>query len=341
MRHPSELMASSQISLHYWDGVCEESAALLMSSFHLTFLPPVSLDSFIFAIYATSSQSGSHAELGGRAGGWAVVTLMWGEHLSDCHFAVLLWMIDSGLKMMAWHNHLPSQLSSSRELSLSPSFSLCLSLLSSSECMRGVETFILLWTDQCAYDDDYEDEANDRWDFCPPHQSWLSALSLTVTPWPFRLPSPLFTQQPLSLRPLKLALAVRREPNQDMLQGRGINHSPEQEPRQAWTHIHHPRFTPHIEAQPRNLDPLHQVIFKLVIDLPITEWIICCQRCLGAAFTVAWLVLPLICSLWMDYCLETMRKQPVLNREQIGKEIRSSLPWDEWVSCCHPSRASL
>lgn len=27
-----------------------------------------------------------------------------------CLFAVLLWMIDSGLKMMAWQNHLPSQL---------------------------------------------------------------------------------------------------------------------------------------------------------------------------------------------------------------------------------------
>lgn len=61
-------MASSQIPLHYRDGVCEESAALLMSSFHLTFLPPVALDPFIFAIYATGSQSCSHTELGGTRG---------------------------------------------------------------------------------------------------------------------------------------------------------------------------------------------------------------------------------------------------------------------------------
>lgn len=70
-------------------------------------------------------------------------------------------MIDSGLKMMAWHNHLPSLLTSSRELSLSPSFPLCVPLLRSNECTREVETFIRLWTDQCAYDDDYDDEAHD------------------------------------------------------------------------------------------------------------------------------------------------------------------------------------
>lgn len=110
MRCPSELMANSQISLHYRDGVCEESAALLMSSFYLTFLPPVALDPFIFGTYATGSQSCSHAELGGHASGRTVVTPMWGEHLSGCLFVVLLWMIDSGLKMMAWHNHLPSLL---------------------------------------------------------------------------------------------------------------------------------------------------------------------------------------------------------------------------------------
>lgn len=109
MRYPSKLMASSQISLLYRDGVCEKSAALLMSSFHLTFLPPVVLDAFIFGTYATSSQNGSHAEMGGHAGGRTVVTPMWGEHLNDCLFAVLLWRIDSELKMMAWHNHLPSR----------------------------------------------------------------------------------------------------------------------------------------------------------------------------------------------------------------------------------------
>lgn len=75
-----------------------------MSSLHLTFLPPVASDPFIVAAYAT----GSHAESGGHAGGRAVVTPMWGEHLSICLFARLLWMIDSGLQMMASHNHLPS-----------------------------------------------------------------------------------------------------------------------------------------------------------------------------------------------------------------------------------------
>lgn len=110
MRYPSELMASSQISLHYRDGVCEERAVLLMSSFHLTFLPPVALDPFIFGTYATGFQSCSHAGLGGHASGLTVVTLMLGEHLCDCLFAVLLWMIDSGLRMMAWHNHLPSRI---------------------------------------------------------------------------------------------------------------------------------------------------------------------------------------------------------------------------------------
>lgn len=135
MRYPSELMAIWQISLHYQDGVWEESAALLMSSFHLTFILPVALNPFKFGTYATGSQSCSQCELGGRAGGRGVVTPMWGENLSDCLFAVLLWMIDSGLKMIAWHNHLPSQLTSSHDFSLSPSFSLCLTPLRSSKCM--------------------------------------------------------------------------------------------------------------------------------------------------------------------------------------------------------------
>lgn len=63
MRSPSELMASLQMSLLYRDGLCEESAALLMSSFHLTFILPVVLDPFIFGTYAIVSLSFSHAEL--------------------------------------------------------------------------------------------------------------------------------------------------------------------------------------------------------------------------------------------------------------------------------------
>lgn len=65
--------------------------------------------------------------------------------------------------------------------------------------------------------------------------------------------------------------SMRAQLLQDMLQGQGINHPTEQEPWQAQTHIHQPRFTLHIEAQQRNLDPLHQVVFKLVIDLQITK----------------------------------------------------------------------
>lgn len=165
-----------------------------MSSFHLTFLPPVALDSFIFGTYATGSHSCSHAELGGHAGRRTVVTPMWGENLSDCLFAVLLWMIDSGLKMMAWHNHLPSQLTSSHELSLSLSLSLCLSLFTSSKfrsmlerhfycCKLNSTLVIMIMMIKLMI--------NDCWDSCPRHQSLLSALSLTVTPWPFGLPSPL------------------------------------------------------------------------------------------------------------------------------------------------------
>lgn len=52
-----QLMASSQISTPCRDGVCEESAVLLMSSFHLTFIPPVALYPFTFGSHATECLS--------------------------------------------------------------------------------------------------------------------------------------------------------------------------------------------------------------------------------------------------------------------------------------------
>lgn len=54
--------------------------------------------------------------------------------------------------------------------------------------------------------------------------------------------------------------------------GEWINHCQDGARWQAYTHIRHPRFTPHIEARAGNLD--HRVNFKLVIDLPIPKWII-------------------------------------------------------------------
>lgn len=212
MRYPSKLMASSQISLLYRDGVCEKSAALLMSSFHLTFLPLVVLDAFIFGTYATSSQNCSHAEMGGHSGGRTVVTPMWWEHVNDCLFAVLLWMIDSGLKMVAWHNYLPARVFNLHPLMDSGFLSCSLFVYPLSDLankcvgLREVEAFTLLWVIQCSYDNDYDDKANE-WVFSPIMNfctlSDSNTLSRTIP----------FTQQPLSLRPLKLALSVRWDPN--------------------------------------------------------------------------------------------------------------------------------
>lgn len=77
------------------------------------------------------------------------------------------------------------------------------------------------------------------------------ALTATVTLWPVRLPSPPFAKLPLSLETLKLAWPLDESLNA-AANIAAVGHKsspPEQELWQAWTHVHHPRFTPHIPAR--------------------------------------------------------------------------------------------
>lgn len=101
-----------------------------------------------------------------------------------------------------------------------------------------------------------------------------------------------------------------------------------------------------------NLALLHQVVFKLVIDLSITKWIIRRQQCLGTTFTVARLVLWLICSqdglLFINHEKKSICAEEGVNRKRNGHHILhrgliktyqnnnrncwQSLTWEAW-SC--------
>lgn len=131
-------------------------------------------------------------------------------------------------------------------------------------------TFMLMWTEECVA-----------------ILIMLIKLISSFLPHQLLLPA-LFETETQTLRltiPTGQMSSVKAQPLRDMLQERSINHSPQEGSWQAQTRIRRLRFTPHIEAQARNLD--HQVIFKLVIDPPITKWIIHCQHRLGTTFTVA------------------------------------------------------
>lgn len=151
-------------------GVCEESVALLNEFLPSNFPSSCRLRS----VQMCHCQSCSHAGLQGCAGRRTVVTAMWGESLSDCLFALLLWMIDSGLKMMAWQNHLLPQLTSTH--AVSSSISHVSDIRTDRRHLYGSDLDSMLTMMIMII----KLMIKDRWDWLR-----LSSPSLTVTPWPF------------------------------------------------------------------------------------------------------------------------------------------------------------
>ena len=188
----------------------------------------------MFGTYATSS----HAELGGHAGGWTVVTPMWGGHLSNCLFAVLLWMIDSCLKRKAWHNHLPSRVVThiqSWTLTFHFFFFLFISFQILHLCVRVFYTplscsvlLIMIMMIKIMI--------NDYWGvFFPPQPimtfyTFYNYNTLTLSPTIPTIHSPAsFTEA----TQISHGRSMKAQPLQDVSQDQGINHSPEQELWQA------------------------------------------------------------------------------------------------------------
>lgn len=92
--------------------------------------------------------------------------------------------------------------------------------------LREVEAFTLLWVIQCSYENDYDDKANEEFFY----QSWITALSLTLS---HTIPSLHSAASFTEASQISPGHSMRAQLLQDMLQGRGINHSPEQELWQA------------------------------------------------------------------------------------------------------------